>query len=165
LTKSEWNACDQPFAMLCHLDGKVEDEAFMRFSVACCRRIWPLITDPRSRAVIEATDSYLTGSLSGEAVGRVCAKWEKAYRNGEIHDLVGGLINEAIESVFGVGHGHAAQVSMACFRSAGYGASERLREAGAPQADITKAWDVAQSMERLAQCHMLRELFGYLPAG
>jgi hypothetical protein len=164
LTEAEWLASDWPFDMLRHLDGKIDDEAFMRFSVACCRRIWPLITDPRSRAVVEATEAYLAGAMNAEAAGQVCAAWERAYQEGEVEDGAGGSTNEAIESVYGVGSGHAAQVARACFDSAGYAASEPLRAAGAPQPEITGAWRAAELPERRAQCQLLRELFGYRPA-
>jgi hypothetical protein len=165
LTESEWLACDRPFEMLCHLDDKLEGEAFMRFSVDCCRRIWPLIADPRSRAVVEATEAYLAGAMTAEQASRVCGEWVRAYEAGEIEDQAGGSTNEAIESVYGVGHGHAAQVASACAESAGYAASEPLRAVGAPQAEITPVWKAARYAERLGQCQLLRELFGYRPAG
>ena len=163
MSEAEWLACEWPFDMLRHLDGKLEDEAYMHFSVACCRRIWPLITDPRSRGVVEATEAYLSGTMTAAAAGRICSKWERAYRDGKVDDLAGGHTNEAIESVYGLGHGHAAQVSMACFESAGYAATEPLGAAGAPQAEITSAWIAAEAAERVAQCQLLRELFGYRP--
>jgi hypothetical protein len=147
--------------MLKHLDGQIEDEAFMRFSVACCRRIWPLITDARSKAVVEVTEKYLAGTLSAKAAGRVCAEWDRAYQKGEVEDLVGGLTNGAIESVYGVGYGHAVQVWMKCVDSAGYAASEPLRSAGAPQPEITQAWKAAEITEANAQCQLLRNLFKY----
>jgi hypothetical protein len=161
LSESEWLACESPFEMLRHLDGQIADEEFMRFSVACCRHIWPLITDPRSRAVVEATEAYLAGTITAEQGSRVCEEWVRAYEQDEVNDRAGGSTNEAIESVYGIGYGHAAQVSAACFESAGYAASEPLRLAGAPQAEITAAWRAAKSAERAAQCHLLRELFVY----
>lgn len=164
MTETEWLTCDWPYDMLRHLDGKIEEEAFMRFSVACCRRVWTLLTDRRSRAVVEVTEAYLAGAMTAEAAGQVCAEWDRAYQEGEVEDLAGGSTNEAIESVYGVGYGHAAQVAKACFESAGYAASEPLRAAGAPQADITAAWEAAESAERLAQCQLLREMFGYRSA-
>src|SRR5262245_16066083 len=164
MTESEWLTCDWPFDMLRHLDGKLDDEAFMRFSVACCRRIWPLITDPRSRAVVEATEAYLAGAMTAEAAGRICAEWDRACQEHGLDDLAGGSTYKAIESVYGVGYGHAAQVSKACFESAGYAASEPLRATGAPQAEITAAWEAAELKERLAQCQVLRELIGYRSA-
>jgi hypothetical protein len=163
LTEPEWLACDWPFDMLRHLDGKLDDQAFMRFSVLCCRRIWPLLSDSRSRAVVEATGAYLAGQLTAEAAALILEEWDRAYQAGEVNDLAGGSTNEAIESVCGVGFGHAAQVAKACFESAGYAASASVREAGAPQPEITAAWLAAESAERLAQCQLLRQLFGYRP--
>jgi hypothetical protein len=163
LTESEWLACDWPFDMLRHLDGKLDDQAFMRFSVLCCRRIWALLTDPRSRAVVEATEAYLAGQLSAEAASSVVAEWDRAYQADEVNNLAGGSTNVAIDSVCGLGFGHAAQVAKGCFESVGYAASASLREAGAPQPEITAAWDAAELAERLAQCQLLRQLFGYLP--
>ena len=81
MTASEWLSCDWPFDMLRHLDGKLDDEAFMRFLVACCRRIWPLLSDPRSRAVVEAPEAYLAGEMTAEAAGRVFAEWGLWRRN------------------------------------------------------------------------------------
>src|SRR5262249_44317525 len=83
VTEAEWLVCDRSHLMLRHLDGKVEDEAFMRFSVACCRRIWPLLSDPRSRAVVEATEAYLDRAMTAEAAERVCAEWDSACQEGE----------------------------------------------------------------------------------
>ena len=157
MTEAEWLTCDFPYDMLRHLDGKIEDEAFMRFSVACCRRIWPLITDLRSRAVVEATEAYLAGTMSAEAAAQVDAEWDRA--RSEVEDRAGWHTDEAIEAVCGVGYGSAATVAMACFESAGYAASEPLRIAGAPQPGITAAWKAAVLEERRAQCQLLRELY------
>jgi hypothetical protein len=165
LTESDWLASDWPLDMLRHLDGKVADEAFMRFSVVCCRRIWPLIRDARSRAVVEATEAYLAGKKSAEEASLICAQWVRAFQAGEVEDRAGGSTNEAIESVYGVGYGHAAQVASACAESAGYAASEPLRTAGATQAEVSAAWKAGSHSERLAQCQLLREVFGYHRAG
>jgi hypothetical protein len=161
VTEAEWRNCELPYDMLRHLDGKIADEVFMRFSVACCRRIWPLITDPRSRAVVETTEAYLSDSMSAEAVGRVYAEWNRASLGNEVDDRAGWHTDEAIEAVCGGGYCSAATVAMACFESAGYAASEPLRVAGAPQREITAAWKAAELTERRAQCQLLRELFGY----
>lgn len=160
MNQAEWLACEFPFDMLRHLDGKIDDE-FMRFSDACCRRIWDLITDKRSRAVIEATEAYLNRTVTDEEAGRICAEWARACEAGEVQDLAGGATNDAIESVYGLGYGHAAQVARAYSEAAGYAASDSLRAADAPLADITAAWKAAERAERLAQCELLRDLFDF----
>jgi hypothetical protein len=163
LSESDWLACESPFEMLRHLHGKIDDQAFMRFSVASCRRIWPLITDARSRAVVKATQAYLAERMTAEQAGLICAEWVRAYEANEVSDWAGGRTNAAIESVYGLGEGHAVQVSMACFESAGYAAAEALRAAGVPDSEIEAAWLAAQAAEQVAQCHILRQLFTYQP--
>src|SRR5262249_35804474 len=161
-SEAEWQACQSPFDMLRYLDGKIGDEAFMGFSVACCRRIWALLTDPRSRAVVDATDAYLKHIMTAEQAAEVCTEWEQAREKGDVEDLVGGNTNDAIESVYGLGYGHASQVASACFECAGYAASRRLQSAGASQADVAVNWKTAAREESLAQCRLLRQMFGYV---
>ena len=160
--EAEWQTSERPFDMLCHMNGKVPDEAFIPFSIACRRRVWPLFTDARSRAVIEATEAAASGGVPWEAVWPVYDIWHRAYSNDEVDDRAGGLTNEAAESVRGLGHGHAAQVSSSCFQAAGYAASEPLRVAGAPQADVTAVWRAVEEEERRAQCQLMRQMFRYL---
>ncbi len=161
MSESEWFHCQSPHEMLHHLNGKIDDEAFMPFSVACCYRIWPLITDARSRAVVEATKAYLADRMTVEQARPICAEWVRAYEANEVKDRAGGSTNEAIEAVYGLGQGHAVQVSMACSESVGYAAAESLRAAGVPDSEIKTAWLAAEAAEQEAQCNILRELFPY----
>jgi hypothetical protein len=163
MNEAEWQRCESPFKLLEHLHGKIPDEAFIPFSIACCRRIWRFITDARARALVEATEAAVAGTIPWENVWPVFDVWHAAIQNDEILDLVGGTTNEAIESVCGLGYGHAAQVSMSCFEFAGYEAVRPLREEGASQAEQTKAWEAAKKAERLAQCQQIRTMFEYLP--
>jgi len=162
LTEVDWITCDKPGKMLRYLHRKIEDEAFMRFSVACCRRIWRLITDQRSRAVVEVTESYMDRLATAEAAALVCTDWESAHLNGEIDDAAGGSTHDAIDSVWGTGEGHAGTVAIACFESVAYVATEHLRAANAPEAQLAAAWRAAADEERAAQCQILRILFGHL---
>lgn len=165
MTESEWLTCDSIYEMLSHLDGKISDQEFMRFSVECCRRIWPLISDSRSRAAVDATPAFLAGTLTAEDAGAICYEWQKAYEEGEVQDLVGGSTNEAIDSVFGLGYGHALQVSAACFESVASATTAKLSRDGGPQCDLVLAWEAAQRIEIREQCNLLRQLFSYLPNG
>ncbi|MBC7854081.1 MAG: hypothetical protein IAF94_11650 [Pirellulaceae bacterium] len=55
MTEIEWSKSTDPIKMLASLQNPT-DRDLSTFSLACLRRIWALITDPRSIAAIEALE-------------------------------------------------------------------------------------------------------------
>src|SRR5205085_5261511 len=70
VNEAEWLACDNPERMLKCLPGKASDRKLWLFAVACCRRIWELLPDPRSRAAVEAAEALADGRLRGTPAAR-----------------------------------------------------------------------------------------------
>jgi hypothetical protein len=73
MTEQEWLACDYASSMLELLRGKASERKLRLFAVACCRLLWPLMTDERSQAAVEAAEQYADGLISREQL-RAAAK-------------------------------------------------------------------------------------------
>jgi hypothetical protein len=65
MTEDQWLACDDPTRMVDFIQRDASARKLRLFAVACCRRIWPRITDDRSRRAVETAERYADG-LAGE---------------------------------------------------------------------------------------------------
>jgi hypothetical protein len=68
MTESEWLGGDDPGFLLDYLEGKVSDRKLWLFAVGCCRRMWHLLTDERSRNAVNITEQYAEGRASANAL-------------------------------------------------------------------------------------------------
>jgi hypothetical protein len=66
MTEQEWLAGADVTRMLAFLRGRAEDRSFRLFACACCRRIWRLLLDDRSRRAVEVAEEYADGLVSAD---------------------------------------------------------------------------------------------------
>src|SRR5262245_21001555 len=73
MDEKEWNECQDPQRMLDFLrtTNRASERKLRLFTCACCRRLWHLASEARSRRAIAIAERYADGLASKEEVGTV----------------------------------------------------------------------------------------------
>jgi hypothetical protein len=64
MTEQEWLDCPGPCFMLEFLENRTTARKLRLFGYACCRRLWHLLSDRRSRDAVEVAERYVDGLAS-----------------------------------------------------------------------------------------------------
>ena len=154
MTDAEWLACTNPQPMIVEVSGHVGEDVLRQFAVACCRRIWHLLPEPRDEflRVLELSASVPRGVSADpdraklyEAAAASCAAFAAA----------------AAENLGVEAEGFAAHALYAASALTGTGYADREVMIWSVAADAAAADDAtASGSERAAQADLLRKLLG-----
>jgi hypothetical protein len=161
MTEADWLTATDPEAMLGFLrdSGRATDRQLRLFAVACCRRIWPLLTDERSRNAVEVAERYADGlrtfdSLEEATTAAIEATWavrdERDRRWPE--ELPWGTFPAAMAAEMASASEGDGLVWGA---SGGFGSWEAALDAAAHGADVA-----VRDQEGMYQGALLRDIFG-----
>ena len=63
-SEDQWLSCQTPSLLLYHLAGHPSERKPRLFGVACCQRIWHLLTDERDRQAVELVERHADGNAT-----------------------------------------------------------------------------------------------------
>jgi hypothetical protein len=66
MTEADWFSCTNPNPMLDFIRSRATERLLRLFAAACCRTIWDLLADSRSRSAIEIAELAAEGLANGE---------------------------------------------------------------------------------------------------
>jgi len=155
MTEAEWNSCREPEKMLTFLrgSGRASDRKLRLFAVAVCRRIWPLLTDERSRRVIVTLERHVEGTASDQELREADSAAEDAA-----WDLDGWGGHRVAVSVCAAAWAAAAANWEGRQHDCAHKAAQAVA-CGFAEADYDP---VAEREERITQAILLRDIFGPL---
>jgi len=110
MTEAEWLAWTEPRRMLEFLRGKVSERKLRLFAVACCYRVWHLMTDTRSRLVVETAERFADGGVLMDAWIDISEAGHQAYRQSRrmADAVMSQKMQEGTESCLNEARCHAA---------------------------------------------------------
>ncbi|HEY7309024.1 MAG TPA: hypothetical protein VH643_06600 [Gemmataceae bacterium] len=160
-TESEVRACTTPMMLLELLRrrGKLSERKARLFAVACCRRIWPLLIDARSRAAVETAEQL--AEEFGEEGRRPSRTAALAAGEEAIAQRQGSRWEKAAYAAY---HALARSAAEAAERASHFAAEAKGEEVIAPllgkKADLASEYRTAVAVESKAQVALLSCLFG-----
>ena len=101
MTEAEWLAFTDPESMLSWLISIANERKLRLFACACCRQIWSLLLDDRSREAVLASEAFADGRLRPDELATYHAAAEASFRRCE-------YINERLADAAAAAHRTAA---------------------------------------------------------
>lgn len=162
MTEADWLACLDPQPMLEFLRGKASDRKLRLFACACCRRIWPLLTDPRSREAVEVAERFAEGTARAADLSAVYSSSYDAFYAADAE--VARFLDAGEPNRISAAHRIAVHAAWSAWRTTHAAATATvffdIRISGWPAASQAAQLAGWTAPEQPAQAGLLRHLMG-----
>jgi hypothetical protein len=174
MTEAEWLDCeDDPWEMFESLGAARTERKSRLFVVACLRRIWAILDDERSRRLVEIAERHLEGAATDDewatsTSDAVHVHQEAAERTMRLPSAGVGRSPEydtaatRVVWAFGVAIGLGRGVVDTRFPTLEEQVLRVISQASSVFSKPPLPTDELYNAELLAQCHLLRDIFGTL---
>jgi len=163
MTEEEWLTSDDLETMLDYLGGTVNDRKSRLYGCACCRHIWLLMIDERSRQAVEIAEQFIDGVIGRDELEEARIEARSAARdvtgsNYPSHER--GVMKNASEAAAGVVGKRVSKVIGAVAKSVVVAAAENAGVIGSRVGayETYRSAEIKSSSKQLAGT--LRDVFG-----
>jgi hypothetical protein len=150
--EKEWFSSVDAKAMLAFLDGKVSDRKLRLFAAGCCRRVWHLLADERTRAAVAAAERYADRWVRWKKLRAAQALLATLHDAGRMESRTSCALHAAA---------YACQGREELSKAAEMAAWAVFYDVAAAAGPVRAA--EAEDAERASQCALLRDLFPFRP--
>jgi len=158
MVEAKWLACTDPFPMLKCLRGKVGQRKLRLFACACCRRIWRLLVDERSRRAVEIAEQYAAEPTIQGTLQTAFQAADNAFADLRMYGAGYGYAATAARLTASVNFRKAANHCISIAELVTFAAADndpRIRSS-------PLGYEGFRSEEKEVQCSFLRDIFGPL---
>jgi hypothetical protein len=156
MNEEEWLTGGDPSPMLRYLMELGTSERKLRLlACACCRQVWPLLTDPRSRRAVEVAERFADGRATELELGQALPQAMAA---------TGRTQHAAVAAYWAATRKPSGPLENAFAAAAAAAARHAVEDAGGGQAVV---WNATQADASRNQAALIREVIGnpFRPAG
>ena len=146
MDETDWLTCADPTPMLRFLQERGISERKSRLlACACCRRIWDLLTDPRSRSAVEVAERFADDEASRREL------WTAKRDAVSVRGM-------AANAAYWAASAKPSSPLLNAFDAAGDAFARQVT--GEATRDAAAIWDAAQGQSQRFQASLIREVMG-----